>query len=107
MGTGRIREKWWPDLITGLLVRSALRDKVSAMNVHGFANEEIKPKQSRCVNLPDHRISAEENIHTRFFVIIDPVTSKGTFSIPKDNDPRAQTAVNSVALLYKRQEYKM
>lgn len=77
------------------------------MNVHAFANEGIRSKQSRCVYLPDHGISAEENIHTRFFVIIDPVTSKGTFSIPKDNDPRAQAAVDSVALLNKRQEYKM
>lgn len=56
--------------------------------------------------LPDHRIAAEENIHTRFFVIIDLVASNRTFSIAKDHDPRAQTAVDLVALFGGRQKDK-
>lgn len=59
-----------------------------------------------CVYLPDHRIAAEENIHTRFFVIIDLIASNGTFSIAKNNDPRAQAAVDFVALLNERQRDK-
>lgn len=60
-----------------------------------------------CLHLPDHRIAAEENIHTRFFVVIDPIASNGTFSVAKNNDPRAQAAVDFVALLNERQKDKM
>lgn len=49
-------------------------------------------------HLPDNRIPTEENIHTRFLVIIDLVASNRTFSIAEDNNSWTQTTVYFVAL---------
>lgn len=67
----------------------------------------IKSKPWLRVDPPDHRITAEENIHARFFVVVDLVASNRTFPVAQNHDPRAQAAVNFVALLKERQKDQM
>lgn len=52
--------------------------------------------------LPDMWIPTEENIDTRFLIIIDLVTPNGTFPIAENNDPRSQSTVYLVALCESR-----
>lgn len=48
--------------------------------------------------LPHHRIPTEENIDSRFLVVIYQVAPNRTSPVAKNHDPRAQTTVNFVAL---------